>query len=46
MAKLVEARRALVHCSGYDEERRSMMKVGIERVKGFGFLSSRKVGQS
>ena len=28
--KLMEACRALVHCSGYNEERRGMMEIGSE----------------
>jgi hypothetical protein len=28
--KLMEVSRALVHCSGYNEERRGMMEIGIE----------------
>ena len=28
--KLMEVSRALVHCSGYNEERRGMMEISIE----------------
>ena len=30
MTKWLEAIRALVHCSGYNEEGRGMMEIGIE----------------